>query len=382
MQNTQQKQKQDLFLSRNRLPGITRRELLLMGVAGLVVGCSPPLSAQPSVSVPTPTATPTPVILQARAPISSANAILLKQLARLNINSGQVRGLAWSADSKTLAVGAMESVQIWDVASAKQLATLPGQKGQVYQLAWSSDGQLLASGADDNTTRIWDVQNRTALHVLQGPSSVILSLDWSSDGKRLAAGSDTDTVQIWERSTWAKAAQWNGPTTPGQYHEGSFRQGVYGVAWSPDGKQLSGVRYDGYVRVWDANSGHLLQTLIPDEQPNGVSWSPDGHILASSSDEGTVQFWDAKTFKNTKTLSVAGGDSVGWAYAIPWSPDGSLLASSRSSGIIQVWEAASGKELVVLRGHTDSSWTAAWSPDNLRIASGSDDGTVCLWGIS
>lgn len=361
----------------NKNTWISRRELFVLAAAGLVTGCSSSLPPQPLVNLPTPTF----AVLEPRVSISLANASQIKQLATLNLNSGRVRGVAWAPDGRTLAVGAMNSVQLWDVSAGKRLATLHGHNGQVYQLSWSPDGRLLASGADDNTTRIWDVQNRSAVHVLQGAASVILSLAWSPDGKRLAAGSDTDIVQIWERATWAKPALWSGPGMPGQYRAGRFRQGVYSVAWSSDGKYAAGVRYDGYVRVWNARSGQLLHALVSSNQPNGVSWSPSGHVLASSSDDGTVQFWDVATYKNTRTLQSTDQDQAGWAYAIPWSPDGRLLATSRNAGIVQIWDASSGKELAVLQGHSDSVWTAAWSPDNLRIAAGSDDGSVSLWGV-
>ena len=150
---------------------------------------------------------------------------------------------------KTLAVGAYAALQLWNVASGKQVASLAGHGGQVFQLAWSPDGQLLASGSDDNTLRIWNVQSRAGLHVLQGISSVILSVAWSPDGQRLAAGCGDGTVQIWQRSAWTRSAQWNGPSTEGQFHTGLYRDGVYGVVSSPDGKRLLGTRYDGYVRV-------------------------------------------------------------------------------------------------------------------------------------
>lgn len=239
MHDAMREQEKDLFVSINTNKWISRRKFLVMAVAGLVVGCSSSASPQPVVHVPTPT----PSLSLALVPgtlIAPANADRIKQLATLNMNSGRVRGLAWSQDSKTLAVGAMENIQLWDVIASRQIATLAGHNGQVYQLAWSPDGQLLASGADDNTVRIWDAQSRSTLHVLQGAASVVFSLAWSPDGKRLAAGSDTDKVQVWERATWAKPALWNGPATPGQYHAGSFREGVYGVAWSSDNQRLAG----------------------------------------------------------------------------------------------------------------------------------------------
>ena len=46
---------------------------------------------------------------------------------------------------------------------------------------------------------------------------------------------------------------------------------------------------------------------------------------------------------------------------------------------VRVWDAASGKELLVLRGHGDWVYAAGFSPDGARIVSGSDDETVRVW---
>ena len=53
---------------------------------------------------------------------------------------------------------------------------------------------------------------------------------------------------------------------------------------------------DGTVRLWDANTGTLINTLT--EHTDGVSsvaFSPDGNTIATGSDDDTVRLWDANT---------------------------------------------------------------------------------------
>ena len=358
---------------------LSRRVFLGVATIGLLAACGSSLS--PTRTTPAPTATSTPKVLTPTAPISLTNAARIQKLALLNPNAGRVRGLAWSPDGKTLAVGASASgtAQLWDVSTGRPVVTLQGSTGQVYQMAWSPDGALLAAGADDNTVRVWDIQSSRLVQTLQGTGIVVFGVAWSPHGERLAAGNSDGTVQLWERSTWHRSGSWNDPAATGQFTAGRFHTAAYTVAWSPNARLLAATRYDGYVRVWDASSGKLLHLLSTSNQPNAVSWSPDGRLLASASDDGTVQLWDTASYKNTRTLSAE--SEGGWAFAIPWSPDGRLLACSRDGHIVQIWDVQSGRQLSVLNGQVDSIWTAAWSPDNLRIASGSDDGTVCLWGI-
>lgn len=355
---------------------ISRRLFLGVTLTGLLAACG---SSPTTTTSPTATATLPPRMLAPTGSISPANAASLQKLGVLNVKMGRVRGVAWSPDSKTLAIGTERAVQLWDVSTGKLQATLQGATEQVYQLAWSPDGQLLAAGVADNTTRVWNMQSHDLLQTLPGTDSVVFGVAWSPSGDRLAAGNSDGAVQIWERANWNKAGSWNDPSTPGQFHSGRFHTAAYTVGWSPDGQLLAATRYDGYLRVWNASSGKLLHLLPTSSQPNGLSWSPDGHILALSSDDGTVQFWDTASYQNTRTLNAK--EQGEWAFAIPWSPDGRLLACSRDGGSMQVWDTQAGKELKSLSEQANSIWTAAWSPDNLRIASGSDDGTVVLWGV-
>ena len=376
---------QDVVHNETVSPGsnwrLTRRVFLGTLATGLLTACAS--SSSSTTPSPAPTVTPTPGILAPTAPISPANAAGIQRLAVLNPNAGRIRGLAWAPDGRTLAIGASpsarSSAQLWDISGGRPLDTLQGPSGQVYQMAWSPDGQLLAAGVDDNTVRVWDMRDHSLVQTFQGTDIVVFSVAWSPRGERLAAGNSDGTVQVWERASWRKLAAWNGPAASGQFTAGRYRTAAYTVAWSPNGRLLAATRYDGYVRVWDTNTGELLHLLSTSNQPNAVSWSPDGRLLASASDDGTVQLWDTTGFKNIHTLNAE--PEGGWAFAIPWSPDGHLLVCTRDGHIAQVWDVQAGRQLKVLDGQSASIWTAGWSPDNLCIATGSDDGTVCLWGV-
>ena len=110
----------------------------------------------------------------------------------------------------------------------------------------------------------------------------------------------------------------------------------------------------------------------------GVRWSPDGKQLASSAYDGTLKIWDGVNGDKRKTF--LGHSSFHYVSGVTWSPDGAHIAAGGWDRTVRVWNTASGNELLVLRGHTGGVWDLDWSPDGSRLASREQDGqTIKLW---
>jgi WD40 repeat protein len=127
------------------------------------------------------------------------------------------------------------------------------------------------------------------------------------------------------------------------------------------------------VKLWDAKSGVLKQTLQAQSRVNSVAFDGDGQ-LASDSGDGTVKLWDVKSgiLKQTLQTHTNGVRSVAF-------DGGGQLASGSSDGTVKLWDAKSGVLKQTLQAQSRVNSVAF--DGGGQLASGSSDGTVKLWDV-
>ena len=86
----------------------------------------------------------------------------------------------------------------WDPDQRKLSETheLRGHSGDVLGLAFSPDGKTLASSSADYTVRLWHVETGIACGTLREPTNDVWCVAFSPDGKTLVSGS-IDVVRFW-----------------------------------------------------------------------------------------------------------------------------------------------------------------------------------------
>lgn len=160
--------------------------------------------------------------------------------------------------------------------------------------------------------------------------------------------------------------------------------GVPGVAYSPDGKLIATMTIRQDVKLWDANSGELLRTLIGVDEFGGcVAFSPDGGILAGAYTTQVV-LWDVHSGEIITILS--GGSHEGVAGynvgvgQISFSPDGKYLATANMDGVSTIWDIRTfSKVLSLMAAETLPPKAIDYSPDGRLLANGGDEGIVHVW---
>lgn len=159
-------------------------------------------------------------------------------------------------------------------------------------------------------------------------------------------------------------------------------EGLWQVAYSPDGSTLATAGGDGKVRFWDARTRRLSGPSLRVQEFGGanLAYSPDGKTLVTAN--GTVQFWDVDKCKVIGDPLVSpDGNTAGVGVRATFSSNGLLLATSVEEGPIRLWDVKTHKMVAEWNdpsGYVDS---ISFSQSNNVLATGGKDGAVRLWNL-
>ncbi|GAB1469385.1 hypothetical protein MASR2M66_02610 [Chloroflexota bacterium] len=245
-------------------------------------------------------------------------------------------------------------------------------KGAASSLALSADGKWLTV---NTPLGVYVYETKTQNEIWFLPlSNHWRVLDFSPDGEHLAIGAQNGGVLVVRVDT--------GKTL---YHIATEESGQ--PDWSPDGmKLLTGAGCEE-VRVWDADSGALLQTVQEVKCNNVVPgmvravWSGDGRRIYVNNNYGTVLAYDAKNYQ-----PLAGYEPHPPEYSfgldiIP-SPTEDLFALENGLSIA-ILNGRTGEIIKLLEGNRQDIplGEIIWSPDGKQLAAGNND-EVVVWDVN
>jgi WD40 repeat protein len=286
--------------------------------------------------------------------------------------SATVRALAFSPNNQVLAAaGDEKTLSTWQVLFNPGQTVQPdfGKPGPSFAqvaatcVTFAPDSTRLYAGGLDRTLKEWKFPSDQPLKNFGHPNYVD-AVAFNAAGTELATGCHDGVVRIWHVAKGQPVRQISAHIKPAVAP-------VYCVAWSPDGKQLVSGSFDHSLKLWEAGSGKLIREFRAYKEKEFdkghrdgvycVAFSPDGKFLASAGNDRAIKIWNGATGQVVRdlvnpNLKAASGavSAVPSSLAHPgpinglcYTPDGAYLISAggapRFHGYLAAWQVDDGK---------------------------------------
>jgi WD40 repeat protein len=178
------------------------------------------------------------------------------------LNATRVHAAGFSPDGERIVVGGYRSAGIHDLNTGELEVSLIGHdpKLEIQSAEFSDDGAKAVTSSLDRTVRIWDAATGEQLIELPAFGQSDTQLVSYSTGAVLSPSSEL--VATWARYE-ADANLWDAVTGELVATLEGQRSSMWDVAFSPSGRYLATVDFEGVVRLWEGQSGRLL-SLVAD----------------------------------------------------------------------------------------------------------------------
>lgn len=324
-------------------------------------------------------------------------------------HTSRVHSVAFSPDGLHLCSGGRDgTLRLWDVATGDEISILRGHNHSVLSVAFSPDGESIVSTSRDNTVKLWNGTSVGEERLIKSPKGPIYELTYSSSGEWLLLRLP-DSILALDAKSGQIAPEQTFQGLPRDYTPDFKRKIVcneneapfvcdaitgevlvrlpssshqaWTACFNPDGTCIATATTDGFIEIWGAATGNLLQSIKAhnDGSLTTFAYSPDGKKLATGGFDALLHLWDLATAQEI----IPPIDHPNWIMGVAFSPDGHRIVTV---GIdVRVWDAETGELLAVFGEDKVVSYIGvAFSPDGRSIAAsysinGQDPEAIKIW---
>lgn len=255
-----------------------------------------------------------------------------------------ITSVDYSPDGSILAVSGFHEVLLHRTDGGGLTGRLIGLSARIEAVRFSPDGTRLAvaGGLPERTgeLQIWDVSRQTLLLSVPLTSDTLFGVSWSPDGKQVAVGCTDSTVRAFHSDT-GEAVFFNGA------HDDWALDTVFSV----DGSHLVSVGRDMTARLYEISTQRFIDnvtSITPGALKGGlaaVSRHPQRDEILTGGSDGVPRIYRM----HRQTKRVIGDDAClvrrfpamkGRIHSVDFAPDGSTIvcgSSLNSTGQVAVF---------------------------------------------
>ena len=171
-----------------------------------------------------------------------------------------------------------------DARTGELIGVFGNHTSQVQSICYSPDRRFVVSRAEDGSVVRWDAnllhQRQEGIRLLDESEGRIAMIN---DGRSIVAGQNDGLVVVNIDTLEAKSIPAHGaPVSECAFHERL--------------RLIASASLDGTVKLWNADSLALVDTVIADGALFRVAFSPDGQRLIAVGEEPNVKIWNIEAF--------------------------------------------------------------------------------------
>lgn len=303
-------------------------------------------------------------------------------------NPPVITSLAYSPDSKLLAVSGFREVLVHHADGSGLVRRLVGRSQRIESICFSPDGKILAAVGGNPSlfgeVQFWNTADWTQKNA-SFASDVMFGGWFTDDSKLFACGGADNAIRLIKVDDLTLLRKLD-----------PHSDWVLGTGFSVDGKHVVSVSRDMAMKLSIVENGQFVDniTSITPGALKGGLMAVRRHPLRDEFLTGGSD-GEPKLYKMIRTQARQIGDDFnrirgyaplpGRIFALDFNADGSKFvvgSSTAMSGAVRIFNTEDAKLLFELPGHDRAVFSVDFRPDGAHVATGGFDGSIRLFDVA
>jgi len=222
----------------------------------------------------------------------------LRKLRELDTKTHGVRCIQVSPDgTRALTGGSDKTVRIWNLDTGIDIRQFAGHAAMIRAAVWLPDGLTVVSVDQNGVMKVWSTETGQLGSTLQVGGDV-KGLAVIGEGNQIAVGvrqKETARIEIWNLRSKRLVRR--------------FDADVWAVDVSPDGNWIASGGVSGQIELRECRGDRIRLLGSHGQLVTCVRFSADGSLLLTSGFDGAIRIWDTETGEVIDRLPCANDGS-------------------------------------------------------------------------